>query len=178
MGDLHPFFIMKKADGSAALQEAAAEGDVLKTIQMAVLPAKDSSGNEAKIPLTSDGRIPVDDEEPGDPVSDYGTATPSALDTDTDIATVTLTVDKNYRDLSFVLSSRFPCEFRVVQVDDTSETDLLVVNTGSGNLSYCCNPKHLEFDAGSSGTQELKVVAKQLQGPLSAVHAYIDALES
>jgi len=178
MADVTAFPILKKANGAAAVQEAAAEGDVLKSVQMAVLVAKDASGNEAKIPLTADGRVPVSQDAAGTVIKGFGRHTLTALDAFEDVVTLSLTAGEDYICSEFIVSHPFPCEWKIIHNDDGTPVELASVDTGSGNLAMDVQPKSLNFTAGASGTQELKVQCLQKNGPLSDAKAHLSSIQT
>jgi hypothetical protein len=130
---------------------------------------KDASGNVVLPQLTDAGRVPVDVEPPGIPIDDFGTATPAGLNTDTTVATLTLTVNKVYDVAWFLISSFQDCIWKLKITDDATVTEKEIGATGAGFFTHSSKPHCLEITAGASGTQTIELVAQQLRGPLSDI---------
>ena len=151
--------LISRVEGEAAL---AKEGSI-------AFAFKDQSNNVILPQLTAAGRVPVDVEPDGIPIDDFGTATPAGLNTDTTVATITLTVDEVY-DVKFVTMSSFQdCIWKLKITDDATTTEKEMGATGAGFFSFALTPACFEVTAGSSGTQTIELVAQQLRGPLSDV---------
>ena len=127
--------------------------------------------------LTSDGRIPVSLAATGTLLKTSGTATPGALNTDTDVTAITLTATETYRVEGFAGSGFHPLLWTLIQDDDGTDTELARWVTGPGDFNFQSSINCIEFTAGASGTQELKTVVQQLRGPLGAAHSFICALQ-
>ena len=152
-------------------------GDAVADVQMPVLPCQDNSGNEAKIPLAASGAVSVTFDI-GTPVRDSDQATPSALNTDTDVAVITLTATEKYQVKVFMGSSFQPTLWKVIHDNDGTDDEIARFVTGPGDFNFQSSQEAaFEFTAGATGTQELKVVASQLRGPLSDCHASISAVD-
>ena len=130
---------------------------------------KDQSDNVVLPQLTAAGRVPVDVEPDGIPIDDFGTATPAGLNTDTTVATITLTVDETYDVSWFLISSFHDCIWKLKITDDVTVTEKEIGATGAGFFTHSSTPKCWEVAAGSSGTQTIELVAQQLRGPLSDI---------
>lgn len=151
--------------------EGVAIGDAVP-----VLGAKDSSGNLAYIPLNSDGAVIVSPDEEGTIIEDEATVSAS-VGSDTDVVTLTLTASEDYKKIDVVASCTFLTLWKILQVDDVTETDLVKFITGPGSFSFEKLFEHLEFTAGATGSQELKLIGKQIYGPASDLNGYIGVLE-
>jgi len=139
---------------------------------------RDSSGNVVLPQLDSAGRLPVITEGLGG-TRQYasGVATPSALLTDTDVITETLTVSTDYIVGTLTGSSFHSTLWKLIFDDDGSETELARFLTGPGDFNHTIPTDCIQFSAGATGTQELKVVAQQLWGKLSDMHASLCYIE-
>lgn len=167
----------KTTVGLGVALKGKVEGDAVANVQMPVLACKDASGNEAKIPLGSNGGVLVQNNV-GTPVRDSALATPVSLVTDIDVAVITLVADGKYNVTAYQGSSLQPMIFRVVHDNAGAETEICRFLTGPGNFNFGNSAQNAwEFVAGSTGVQELKIVASQIRGPLSDAHASISAIE-
>ena len=165
MASQDPLFpILEDANGNGVSPLVKQEGDVVGGNEVAVLAAKDSSGNNAKIPLGSDGRVPVSLAAIGTKLRQSGKATTGIPGSDVTVVTITLTVDEVYQMEYFNLSCMRECEWRIEHNDNGTPVVLLqgVTNPGANAASDCCDC--IEFTAGSTGTQELKIIMNQLAG--------------
>ena len=94
------------------------------------------------------------------------------LSTDVDVATITLTADKNYDGIEALVCCTQDTYWKVVQEDDGTPAILADMITGAGQYSFEAIFKNIEFTAGSSGTQELKIIGNQLgHGKASDLYA-------
>ncbi len=154
----------------------ALEGDAIasKNAQGALV-AKDSSANFKYLEIDDAGQLKVIGGYDYGYLHAKGTSVGSA--TIVAIATITLTVDKVYKDLEFLGSCFRDTVFSIVQLDDTTETILLDgIRVGNSQLSFACELKSLEFTAGASGTQSLILKALNLNA-LSTIDGAIGIKE-
>lgn len=91
-------------------------------------------------------------------------------------AVLTLVPDLEYVEVGFVVSCFRDAIFQVVQVDDAVETVLAEVLVGAGALTFSAELHCLSFVAGSTGTQELKLMAKNQNG-LSSLRGTLTVTE-
>ena len=89
-------------------------------------------------------------------------------------AVITLTPSAVYQSVAFVVASLRDSLFQIVWVDDVTETVLTEVIVGSGAYTIVSTLHCLSFTAGATGTQELKIVAKNFTA-LSSLRASIFA---
>lgn len=89
-------------------------------------------------------------------------------------AVITLTPDAVYKQIGFIVSCRRDALFQIVWDDDGIETILGEIIVGSGAYTVSDQLHCLSFTAGSTGTQELKIVAKNFEA-LSSLRASITA---
>lgn len=89
-------------------------------------------------------------------------------------AVITLTASAKYEDIGFIMACRRDALFQIVQVDDATEIVLAEVIVGSGAYTVSDQIHCVSFTAGATGTQELKVVAKNFEA-LSSLRASITA---
>lgn len=142
-----------------------------------VLAAKDPSGNLIYLKTTAGGILQTTDagtvickKAKGELAA--GSAT-LALVTG---ASIPLTVSKTYQAIGFIVSCRRDALFQIVQVDDATETILGEVVVGSGAYTVSNTLHCLTFASGSTGTQALKIVAKNFEA-LSSLRASITCEE-
>ncbi len=123
--------------------------------------------------LSADGRLPVQVTPAGAELEAQATVTVAALDTEEDVAVITLTASTSYS-IRFGSAYSFqPCKWTITQTDDVTTTVKYVALSGSGNYGFDINPLCLNVTAGATGTQELAITVEQLRGPLSDAHATI-----
>ena len=91
-------------------------------------------------------------------------------------ASIPLTISKTYQSVAFVVSSRRDSLFQIVQVDDVTETILAEIVVGSGAYTESNTLHCLSFTAGATGTQALKIVAKNFEA-LSSLRASVTCEE-
>jgi hypothetical protein len=155
------------------LQDASGAGIVADQMQSGFSPVgkngvlvfgfRDSSGNVVLPQLTSDGKLPVSSSTPGtqkdarDEVVGGDTSTSGV-----DVATITLTADKKYVDLQMLVSCSRSALFQAIWSDDGSETVLGDIILGPGQYTFGPYLTNVEFTAGSTGTQELILRARNL----------------
>lgn len=166
MADLRTSFtVLEDATTQAGLPlHKVAQGDALAGKNaIAALIAKDPAGNLIYPVTNSLGELVVSTESSTAAalLSEDGTSVGSA--SDADIVTLTLQNDMTYRELEAVVSCFRDAVFKIVHVDD-AVTNILVpgVRCGAGSLNSVLNFKTLEFVTGSTGTQELKIIGKNL----------------
>jgi hypothetical protein len=107
--------------------------------------------------------------------------TPGALNSATDVVTLTLNNTKVYENIMCVGSSTFPVRWELVQIDDAagvpSETQHCSFITGPGKFTFQFEPELLEFTSGGTGVIELVLRGTQLTGALSDLHGYAECFE-
>lgn len=142
-----------------------------------ILGFKDAAGN-FKYPLVNaDGELVISNAPVGTRMRAHGSVEPSAINTLTTIAEITLAVDEVYEEIMCKGSATFQTLFELVQVDIATITVLDSFVVGSGQYSFSMNYRQMEITAGASGAQKLRVRATQLQGSPSDCIAYVEALE-
>lgn len=113
----------------------------------------------------------------GDLLESFGEGTPGSLDDDTEIASISLTASMEY-EIKFVTGSSFhDTIWRLEVTNDATVTDLQLSNTGPGNTNFSHNPVGLLITAGASGTQHIKLIARQQRGALTDIRGGLCALE-
>jgi hypothetical protein len=138
-----------------------------------VLGFRDSSANLTAPQLDASGRLPVTFDA-GTELYDRGLASGSL--TNVDVATIVLTATEVYKGIEVVASCFRDAIFEVVQVDDATTTILADILCGPGDYSQLVTISNMIITAGASGTQELKVRAKNLNA-LSDFRATIATVE-
>lgn len=91
-------------------------------------------------------------------------------------ATIALTVNKVYRGITALVACRRDALFQLVQVNDATSTVLAEVIVGAGQYTFEAVFPDMEITAGATGTQTLKIMAKNFEA-LSSLRATITAQE-
>lgn len=91
-------------------------------------------------------------------------------------ASITLTASKVYYGISAVVCSRRDSLFQLVQVDDATSTVLAECIVGAGQYSFEMLWPDMEITAGATGTQTLKIMAKNFEA-LSSLRATLTVNE-
>jgi len=91
-------------------------------------------------------------------------------------ATISLTASKVYEEIGFIVASRRDSLFQIIQVNDVTENILGEIIVGSGAYTVSDQLHCLSFTAGATGTQELKIVAKNFEA-LSSLRASLTVME-
>ena len=123
---------------------------------------KDASGNVVLPQLTASGAIPVDTEASNvSCLNDAGEDAAPVVDTETDVATVSLTASTTYRVVSFVVTSTRWALYRVYWVEDVGGTpvehDLAWSHVGPGQYTVCCTMDCSEFTTPVTVASELRI---------------------
>lgn len=164
MADVRSVFVnLEDSSSKAGLPlHKALEGEAIaaKNAQGALV-AKDPSGNFKYLETDANGNLTVIAGYDYAALSDHGTNAGNAAFQD--IATITLTADKEYKSLEWLVSSFRDTVFQLVQIDDATETVLIDgIRVGNALLTNSGKLEGLEFTAGSTGTQELVLRGKNL----------------
>lgn len=139
-----------------------------------VLGFRDSSGNLIAPQLNTAGQLPVTLDATGNSLYARGKVAGSL--TQVTVATLTLTVDKFYEDLQFVVSCFRDAVFEIIWNDNGAETILAEALCGPGQYTVNALLKHVEFQAGSTGTQQILVKAINLNAT-SDLRATVSVVE-
>lgn len=91
-------------------------------------------------------------------------------------ATIPLAVSTTFESVAFIVSCRRDALFQIIQVDDVTETILGEIVVGSGQYTISDQLHCLSFTSGATGTQSLKVMAKNFEA-LSSLRASITVEE-
>lgn len=164
---------------AAAVQEGDAVGAKKSLIAFA---AKSASGNVALIPLTAEGKVPVDTEaDAGTVLSDTsGTPTDDVVTGSTgafvEVAKITLAVSKVHRGIKALGSCFRDTVFRVRHNNNGADVIVGTFLVGSGNFNGVWDGLKKSVTSGATGTQELVLEAKNLQ-QVSDLRGYLEALE-
>ena len=158
----------KRADGDAAAGTNA----------HAALVAKDDSGNLIYLRTTAGGALITDTgastgickKSRGELAA--GSATIAAVTS----ASITLLASTPYSEVGFVVSSRRDSLFQIIFDDNGSETILAEIIVGSGAYTVSDQLHCLSFTSGATGTQSLKVKAKNFEA-LSSLRASVTVME-
>jgi hypothetical protein len=164
MADVRSVFVnLEDSSSKAGLPlHKALEGEAItsKNAQGALV-AKDPSGNFKYLETDANGNlqaiVALDYVEKSASGTNAGNAAYQ------DIATITLAVDKVYKDFEWIVSCFRDSVFQLVQVDDVTETILVDgIRVGNSLLTSSGELAKLKFTAGPSGTQELVLRGKNL----------------
>jgi len=172
MADLKEVFPILQDDSTSAGASpiARVEGDASAAKNgLIAFSFKDSTGDVILPQLSAGGGVPVSVaadklclKSPAGELA-AGSAT-IALVTG---AEITLTVDKVYEHVSFVVSSRRDSLFQIIWLDDATPTILAEVIVGPGQFTVCESLPCMKFTAGSTGTQKLQLKAKNFEAQSS-----------
>lgn len=89
---------------------------------------------------------------------------------------ITLVADLEYKQIGIIANCFRDAHFQIVQVDNVTETILADILVEAGQASSSIELHCLSFVAGSTGTQSLKVVGKNMNA-LSALRATVTVSE-
>lgn len=185
MTDVNPLFrILDNGSGAGLAPHSRVEGDAAAAQRGLIgFSFKDSNGDLVLPQLTADGRISVSTQSPGSCVYARGElAAPAAANTLEVVtgAEITLTANKTYKNIGILVSSFVASHFVVEHIDDEggvgTVTKLADFNLGPGDNSESVELSCLEFTAGATGVQKLRVRVEQLE-TLACARATISALE-
>lgn len=139
---------------------------------------KDSSGNLALPQLTPSGAISVDQAVTTTRKKSQAGELAAGSSTLADVtnASITLTASKVYYGITCIVCSRRDSLFQLVQVDDATSTVLAEAIVGAGEYTFEFFLPDYQFTAGASGTQTLKVMAKNFEA-LSSLRATLTVNE-
>ena len=122
---------------------------------------KDSDGNAVFPQLDADGNLPVTLEGTGQAIrGPNASLTATAAFQDLTAGKITLTADAIYRGIEIVCWSESEACFELVHDDDGTEEVLNSYMVGPGQFTIVDNSSVVQFQAGSSGVQELYFRAK------------------
>lgn len=137
--------------------------------------AKDPSNQFAYLEKNAQGELKVSNQGDEAYLSAKGSAVGSA--TFVDIATITLAVSKTYRNIGWIIGCLRDAEFKIVQVNDMTTTDIaLGLIAGAGDYTDSGELRGLSVTSGASGTQTLKIQAKNFNA-LSDMRATLSVIE-
>ena len=155
--------LLSRQDGVTS----AADGN-----HVGVLAFKDSSGDDVKPQLSAAGEVPVTLVS-GTPASNSDVATIAVINTEQDVATITLAVN-DVVTANMAMGSAFqPMVWVLYHNDNATLNELARFVTGAGDFSHLANLSNINFTAGAAGTQELVLRATQLRGKLTDAHGTI-----
>jgi len=128
--------------------------------------ATDASGDFQYMRVNSNNELIVDTESAAVACLSESNSTAGNKVTEQEVAKVTLQSSKEYNELSIVGSCFREAQFRLVAVDDVGvtdvETEIARFKVGPGQYSFQADGKCLAFTSGSTGVQELQVLAINL----------------
>jgi hypothetical protein len=91
-------------------------------------------------------------------------------------ASITLAVSKTFYGITAVVSSRRDSLFQLVQINDATTTILAEAVVGAGQYSFTFDLRDYELASGATGTQTLKIMAKNFEA-LSSLRATLTVNE-
>ncbi len=152
----------------------ALEGDVAAAKNAhGALVAVDPSLNFAYLRVNAQSELITSSEADFAQVNAKGSASGSA--SFVDVATLTLSANKVYKNIGFVVGCYRDAEFKIILDDNGTPSDIaLGLLMGSG--SQAAQLKGLKATAGATGTQQIKIQAKN-QNVLSDFRATLTAEE-
>jgi hypothetical protein len=154
-------------DVGVALSKSQAGDDAAGKIGSTAFTFKDSSGNLVLPTLTSEGKIPVDFAGAGVSKSACADASGDGFIagslTEQTICEITLTANKTYGKITVSATCFRESIYRLVQLDNTTETTIATIIVGPGQYSAIKNLGETEIVAGSTGTQKLILKGYNLQ---------------
>jgi hypothetical protein len=179
MADLREAFpILEDLTGAGVAPSKSENGDASAgKVGATVWAFKDASGNLVHPQLTPDGRIPMTQDAAGTFRNAKGElASGSATFADVTGASLTLAPSKTFVKLSAMVSCFREAIFQITQINDASTTILAEIVIGPGQYTFTWTQPDFEISSGSTGTQTLKVVGKNLD-KLSSLRATITCVE-
>jgi hypothetical protein len=172
--EVFPILETSGGQGSSASQSQAGDAAAGKR-GLTAFGFRDSSGNLVLPQLTAAGKLAVDTgSSSGTCKKAFGKNATGSL-TEVLLATISLTASKVYADIASTVSCTRTAVYRLVHNDNGVETELAVQIVGAGQFSHDFAQACLEFTAGATGTQELKLFginldkASQLSGTISCL---------
>ena len=158
--------------------ELREEGDAATgVLAIPALGFKDTSGQFAYGNLDVAGRILVSTAAAGTPKYDSDYVDPAALNTEYEVAVITLTVDKAYTMSQFGGSCLQEALFRLVWDNNGSPTEMGRFVVAEGDVAHEQDLTGISFTAGSTGTQKLQVLGTQFRGAKSELHGVVSCIE-
>lgn len=152
------------------------EGQAAPDINVPVLPAKDAANNLQFLKVDAFGNLQVN-ADAGSPKDANGTAAGSPPSTFVAVATLTLVASKTYDDIDASASATAATYWKLEQTDDATVTVIADGITGPGAYTSKFVPTNLRKVSGATGTQNLKLSGKQLNGVSTDLHGTITAVE-
>ena len=149
------------ASGAGRALHAALAGDAAAGKNAhGVFIGKDPSGNLQYASLNAANELRVSLEQ-GDATHLAANGTAAGNTSFADIATITLSASKVYRNVGFLAACFRDAEFKIVSIDNGTPTVLaLGILVGAGQLTAAQQLSNLIFTSGATGAQTLKLQAK------------------
>ncbi len=94
-----------------------------------------------------------------------------------DVVVLSLNVLKTYKNFEINGSASRHTDWRVLQVNDATTTELWTFETGPGKFSHYMCFRSVNVTSGSVGTQQIKLVATQVQGGPTELRGIIGVFE-
>lgn len=188
----HIGFSFKDASGNVVLPALNAAGNIGVTIEhddvagdaaagkdgLVAFAFKDSAGNLVLPQLTASGAISVTSAVTSarkkSPAGELAAGSGSLANVTG--AAIALTATKIYYGISAIVCSRRDSLFQLVQVDDATSTVLAEAIVGAGQYTFEMMFPDMQITAGATGTQSLKIMAKNFEA-LSSLRATLTANE-
>lgn len=162
-------------EGEAAISRI--EGEISAAIAgMIGFAFKDHLGNVVLPQLTTDGKLPVSSDAAGVHSENQGTVE-AVVNVRTLVTTAALIPTKKYGLKFLSCASTQTVVWEVQQTNDASDNVRHVLITGAGDFTEQVNAGCLEFTAGASGTQEVRIYGTQIKGSASNMHGTLCLLQ-
>lgn len=185
-------FSFKDSTGDLVLPSLDASGNIKVIIDHVDVEGDAAAGKEGLVAFafkdsTGDLVLPQLDSSGALPVSAAVTSTRkksqagelaagSATIADVTNASIALTASKVYYGITAIVSSRRDSLFQLVQVNDATTTVLAEAIVGAGQYTFEFDLPDYQFTAGATGTQTLKIMAKNFEA-LSSLRAVLTVNE-
>lgn len=172
------FHILKDTDGSGKSPDKAIDATTAAAalLGMVGFSFKDSSGNVVLPQLDSLGRLPVTASVGVCKYANGELAAGSLTLAAVTNAEIVLTASKTYEEVGVVISCRQAALYQIIWQDDATDNIIAEFIVGPGDYSESTQIHCFSFTAGATGTQKLKVKAKNFE-LLSSLRASIAVTE-
>ena len=182
MADLREVFPVLQDDatgaGKSPISRIEGEASAAKAGLIA-FAFKDANGNVILPALTAQGKVRVDTEASvANCLDAHGELAAGSVGTLVDVtgASLTLTASKTYRRIGITAACLHAALFQIIQLDNLTESIVSEVIVGPGLFTINAELGSLQITAGATGTQTLKVKAKNFTNA-SSLRATITAEE-
>ena len=166
-----PVLAHKDLAGDVRHSAVRAEGEAIPTADiLAAMVAKTSGGLIKFIQVDANGVVQVNS-NPGTPKS-ASAEVDSVVGSFESVVTLTLVASKTYDDVSCQGFCSFLTSWRLVQIDNLTETILGRGMSGPGNYVFNFTDMNLRATSGATGTQSIVLRGKQEHGSAQVAGLY------